>query len=107
MYQLQITTQAEQDLQDAVNYIRDVLHNPSAAINLVDEVDRSLGSLSDFPERNPLVRDTFLATNGIRLQVIGNYIALYAVREDSKKVVILRILHSRRDWISVLISEVD
>ena len=102
MYQVQITKRAERDLQEALYYIREILHNPSAALHLLDETDQQLHSLSDFPDRNPLVRDTFLAANGIRIQSVENYIAVYMIHEQSKTVTILRFLYGKRDWMSLL-----
>lgn len=105
MYQVQITQRAERDLQEALDYISDTLHNPAAALHLFDETSKQLQSLSDFPDRNPLVRDTFLAANGIRIQLIENYIAVYMIHEPTNAVIILRFLHSRRNWITILKNE--
>ena len=105
MYQVQITDQAVQDMQETAAYIRTTLHNPAAAMHLLDEAEQSLYSLSDFPYRNPLVKDAFLATNGIRIQIINNYLAVYTIREQTKTAVILRFLHCRRDWMSILKSD--
>lgn len=105
MYQVQITRSAELDLQEAVRYIRDTLHNPTAAQRLLDDAEKELSSLSVFPDRNALVHDSFLAANGVRLQMIHNYLALYVIREQTKTVVILRIVYGRRDWISLLKAE--
>lgn len=106
MYQVQITKQAEKDLQEALDYIRYSLHNPSAALHIFDEAEKQLRSLSDFPERNPLVHDTLLAANGIRMQMIENYIAFYFINEAAKTVFIIRFVHSKRNWISILKNDV-
>ena len=102
MFRVQITQRAEQDLKEALDYISDTLHNPAAALHLFDEATKQLQSLSDFPDRNPLVRDTFLAANGIRIHLIENYIAVYMVHEPTNAVIILRFLHSKRNWIAIL-----
>ncbi len=102
MYQVNITDSASTDLKNASLYISSVLNNKVAANRLLDHVAVSFSSLSDSPMRNPLVRDSFLAANGIRIQVIDNYLAFYIVREELKSVTILRFLHARRDWISIL-----
>ena len=98
MYQVQITQRAERDLQEALDYISDTLHNPVAALHLFDETSKQLQSLSDFPDRNPLA-------NGIRIQLIENYIAVYMIHEPTNAVIILRFLHSRRNWITILKNE--
>ena len=102
MYQVQITKRAEQDLQEALDYISSTLHNPAAALHLLDETEKQLQSLSDYPERNPLVRDAILAANGIRIQLIENYIAFYFIQEQTHTVSIVRFLHSKRNWTAIL-----
>lgn len=107
MYRINITETAHADLLNAAAYIADTLNNKAAAIRLLDAADKELSSLADFPERNPLVRDPFLSENGIRMQMIKNYLAFYAVRSETKTVTILRIIHSRRDWISILKNDIN
>lgn len=102
MYKINITETAENDLHDAALYIANILNNKPAAVRLLDTAESEIASLADFPERNPLVRDAFLAANGIRMQAIKGYLAFYVVRGETKSVTILRIIHSRRDWISIL-----
>ncbi|MCH5348528.1 MAG: type II toxin-antitoxin system RelE/ParE family toxin [Oscillospiraceae bacterium] len=93
-------------MQSAAAYIADTLGNKIAAANLLDAADREILSLSDFPERNSFVRDTLLALNGIRMQRINNYLAFYVINSETKSVSILRIIHSRRDWASILKNEI-
>lgn len=102
MYKVNITKTAQTDLHNAALYIANTLNNKAAAIRLIDAADKEISSLADFPERNPLVRDVFLSVNGIRMQAIKGYLAFYVVRSETNSVTVLRIIHSRRDWISIL-----
>jgi hypothetical protein len=52
--------------------------------------------------RNPLVTDERLSKQGISIIIIDNYIVFYILFEEHKRVTILRILHSRRDWVKLL-----
>lgn len=106
MYKINITKAAEIDLQNAVFYIANNLKNKTAANRLLDAVEKELSSLCDMPERNPLVRDSFLASNGVRMQMIKNYLAFYVIRKENSSVTVLRIVHSRRDWITILTNEI-
>ncbi len=101
-YQVNITKNAERDLNNAALYIAGALGSNIAAVRLLDTADEVLSSLSDFPKRNGLVRDAFLAENGIRMQMVNNYLAFYVIREETKSVTVLRIINSRRDWASML-----
>ena len=102
MYKVIVAEPAEDDLKKAVLYIANELRNKTAAENLIDEAQRVFSSLSDMPERYPAVSDSILATQGIRMVQINNYLAFYVVREETKTVSIIRFLSARRDWMSIL-----
>ena len=107
IYKVDYSESAEKDLQSAAAYITDNLGNKIAAANLLDAADKVVLSLSDFPERNPLVRDELLAANGFRMQRINNYLAFYVIDSETKTVSILRIIHSRRDWASIMKNDIN
>jgi len=107
LYHIDITEPAENDILDAANYIAEQLLNPSAALNLVDEAEKAIYSLSDMPQRHALVNDDTLAGLGIRFMPVKNYLVFYAVREEKKTVVIQRFLYGRRDWATILTSDAD
>lgn len=107
MYKVVITDTAHADLQNAALYIANTLNNKAAANRLLDAADKELSSLADSPERNSLVRDFFLAENGIRMQTIKKYLAFYAIRNETNSVTVLRIIHSRRDWAAILKNDIE
>ena len=106
MYKINITDTAHNDLQNAALYIANTLNSKAAANRLLAAADKELSALADFPERNPLVNDIFLAESGIRMQMIKKYLAFYVVRNETNSVTILRIIHSRRDWIAILKNDI-
>lgn len=105
-YTVHITAKAKQDLAEAFDYIEFVLCNPTAADRLVEEVDCQIALLSDFPEKHPLVEDPVLASWNIRFIPIKNYIAFYVVDKEKQKVFLVRFLYRKRNWISILRSEI-
>jgi len=68
----------------------------------VGRIAEAIFSLEKMPLRNALVMDERLAFQGIRKFFIDNYIVFYSVSEEEKKATVIRILYSRRDWISLL-----
>ena len=102
MYAVHFTRTAEADLQEITEYVSRVLDNPPAAESLLDKIDKRIRELSDYPEAHPLAADIQLQERGIRVFTFGNYVGLYRVRRDEQTVVVLRLLHGRRDWISLL-----
>ena len=102
MYQVEFTEAAEADLDDALAYVRTVLKAPEAADRLLDRLEQSAALLAESPQAHPLVRDEHLATQGVRSVVLGNYLAFYVIKEQHQKVTIVRFLHGRRDWSTLL-----
>lgn len=90
-YQIEITELAEQDLENAGDYIAYELKNPTAAQNAVKGIRAQIDSLSNFPERNELDEDELLATLGVRKDYYRNYKIYYVI--DADTIYIVRILH--------------
>ncbi len=90
-YQIRITELAEEDLENAGDYIAHELKNPSAAENTVSGIRAKINSLVNFPERNELDEDELLARLGVRKDYYRNYNIYYVIEEGT--IYIVRILH--------------
>ena len=101
-YEVRITRAAENDLNEAADYIEFVLLNPQAADDLLDTVEETLPTLAQYAQRYALVDDPVLRTWGIRFVQIKNYLAFYTISEEEQKVYIVRFLYGKRNWISIL-----
>lgn len=101
-YTIHITSTAERDINQAVDYIEYVLKNPQAADHLLDETERRINMLTQFPWQHPLVEERVLASWGIRFIQVHNYLAFYIVSEEKSRVDIVRFLYAKRDWNSIL-----
>lgn len=102
MYSLNITDIAEEDILNTVRYITDALKAPTAANNLLDEIERQEEILENTPNIYPFVHDEYLAQKGLRFTIIKNYLMFYTIREDTKMVNVIRFLYGRRDWKNIL-----
>jgi plasmid stabilization system protein ParE len=103
MYFLSISDAAEQDILAAVKYIADILKAPAAANNLLDELERIEDILENTPNIYPFVPDDYLAEKGYKFVMVKNYILFFIVDEDDKTVNVIRFMHGRRDWKSLLL----
>jgi len=101
-YDIYITLSAEKDLSHAADYIEFTLKNPQAADHLLNEAERQLNSLSQFPKQHPLVDDNILASWGIRFTQVGNYLAFFTVSDKENMVRVVRFLYAKSDWNSIL-----
>lgn len=101
-YRIHITSAAERDLNRAADHIEFVLKNPKAADDLLDEAERQINSLSEFPEKFRLVDDTVLSSWGIRFVIVKNYLAFYTISEETHTVIIVRFLFQKSNWNAIL-----
>ncbi len=101
-YNIHITSTAEQDLIRAADHIEFVLKNPSAADGLLNEAEKQINSLSDFPEKFRLVDDPVLASWGIRFVIVNGYLAFYTISEENNLVIVVRFLFQKSNWNAIL-----
>ena len=107
-YQIRITELAEEDIENAGDYIAHKLKNPSAAERTVRGIRAKINSLADFPERNELDEDKLLAGLGVRKDYYRNYKIYYVIEKDT--IYIVRILHMLVDskaWLYPIMAEND
>lgn len=86
---------AESDLMGALSYIADTLDAPKAARDLLEEFDRTIQRIAEFPYAHELYRTDRPMQDEIRKVAVKNYVLYYAVFQD--RVEIRRFLHGRRD----------
>ena len=101
-YSVHLTEPAKIDIRNSINYIGNVLKNPTAADRLLSKVESRVASLSVMPERCALVDDPALALQEIRYLIIEKYFAFYQINEVIKSVHILRFLYEKSDWKNIL-----
>jgi plasmid stabilization system protein ParE len=106
MYELEYLPIARHDMVEIVKYISHVLYNPSAAENLADEMIQAAEKLTDTPFVHPVYRIYNRACNPLKHEYrklkVKNYIMFYYVDDKEKKVVVARVIYSRRDYEKLL-----
>ncbi|MCM1026549.1 MAG: type II toxin-antitoxin system RelE/ParE family toxin [Roseburia sp.] len=101
-YRIHITSAAEKDLIHAADHIEFVLKNPKAADDLLQEAERQIHSLSDFPQKFQLADDPVLASWGIRFVIVNGYLAFYTISEEEQLVIVVRFLFQKSNWNAIL-----
>ncbi len=95
-YKIKYLPSSVQDLETILDYISN--DNPSAAVNLVDKIDKAVGTLSIFPLKGCIPKDERLEKLGYRILVIKNYLVFYVVKSNPNEVEIRRVLSSRQKY---------
>ena len=105
MSNLLYSPEAENDLEDIKKYISEELNNPSAAINTLTKIVKCIRRLEQFPELGARLSSIVDVLTDYRFLVCAKYIAFY--RTDGNEVFIVRILYGRRDYLKILVEELD
>ena len=96
-----VTAEAENDLRMLGRWIaRD---NPRRAVTFVRDLRRLCLSLTDFPEKYPLLARH--SASAIRRMVHGSYLIFYRI--DGTSVVIIHVLHGASDYDAILFPNED
>ena len=105
-YTVKITTQAEEQLQEIVNYIASELKAPKAALRLLNEMERLISSLSQFPQRVAVIEEEPWRTRGVRKMPVKNFLIYFWIDEDNSKVQVTAVIYAKREQLNQL-SKID
>lgn len=95
MYKVVYLPFAESDLLEALDYIAYTLEAPKAARDLLDEFDKTVNRIAEYPYACKLYRTDRPMKDEIRKVPVKNYVLYYAVYQD--RVEIRRFLYGKRD----------
>lgn len=85
---------AQKDLEEILEYIQ--IDNPSAALDLLDQVDKAVSQLADFPYMGVVPKDLNLQYLSYRMLIVESYLIFYVVKDGT--IEIRRILHGKRKY---------
>ncbi len=101
MNNVYLSEEAKTDLTEIKAYIERELLNPSAALNTVSRITKSLRILQDHAQAGAPLSSIADIESDYRFIVSGNYISFYRVY--SSEIYIDRILYARRDYMRILV----
>ena len=90
---VEITRTAESDIQEIFEYI--LRDNDAAAVKWVDEIERQIDSLENFPTRCPVIPEVHELKKEYRHLIYDNHRTIFRIEEESK-VIIMRVIHGAR-----------
>ena len=83
---------------EAVRYISETLHNPTAAERLAVELIEAGDSILTFPYANPVHMPIRPLKHEYRKLRVHNYLMFYWVNEERKLVTVARVIYARRNY---------
>ena len=100
-YDVFLSDAASADISSIADYITFTLREPVIARRQVARLRAAVESLRTMPGRHALIRDAYLASRGLRMIPSDHYLIFYRIDEAAKNVLIIRIVHSKREWSSL------
>ena len=101
-YHIRISRQARNDLKSIVEYIRDILKEPSIARKYVQMMQKEIRVLEYCPQKFAIIDDETIRDLRIRKLVVKKYVIFYRIDEAKKVVKVDRILYGASNWINEL-----
>lgn len=84
-YEINLTPQAAEQIQQIAFYIAHTLKEPETAKRLIDLFLETIGSLSFMPTRHPLTEEEPWHSYGVRKMIVKNFFAYYLIDEKIPK----------------------
>lgn len=84
------------DVRNILDYIS--VDNPPAASKLIEKIDKTVQSLSDFPLKGLAPKDSYLKAKQYRMLIIDSYIVFYIPNHNSFEVEIMRVLLCKQNY---------
>jgi len=97
-YSVRLLHTAEEDFNDIILYI--ATDNPAASEKLAQQLEKNLSLLTRHPLLGAIPHEEELAAMGYRFLVVENYLVFYTI--ENNIIMIHRILHGARDYLSLL-----
>ena len=101
-YNYVLTESAEDDIDEAFDYIDNELVNPDAASAFADELEEKLEEICKTPKAGRPLHNPYLKRDVVRRVLVKNYIAYYLIDEENENIVVLRVVYNRRDQNKIL-----
>ena len=101
-YDVVISEEAHNDIDNVLGYIVNSLKNPTAAKNLLEKIENIYISLEDSPLMYSYCADSRLQKQGYRKAVINNYVLIYRIDKARNVVYIVRFFYGRQNYIKLI-----
>ncbi len=88
----------QRDLDTVIAYLVLSLENRTAAVSLLEAIEKICGDLERVPLLYEACHDPYLKELGYRKAGIRNYVIVYKVDKEEKTAILMRLFHSRQEY---------
>ena len=100
-YDFKLTPMANADMEEATQYISENLHNPKAALDLLDAIDEAIEQICIFPYAQPDCTCFLITNTEFRHIQVKNYTLVYRIKEDNQLLHVLYFRYAKMDLIKL------
>jgi Plasmid stabilization system protein len=104
---LRYTPETISDLQEIKRYIKNNLHNPTAALRISKAILAACSSLKSFPKMGMSIKSKAGFETDLRMLTCENWVAVYRIEDESGMISVARIMDARQDYMRILFGEID
>ena len=97
-YTVKLTGRAFLDIDSIYKYISETLCADSSAISIVAQIEEAIFSLETLPNRGAIRKIGKYANKDYRNIFVENYVIVYKVDEDNKRVIIMTVRYARSNF---------
>ncbi len=101
-YSIKFTPIAIGDLNQTYEYISRILDNPTAAVNLMKDIDDALGLVAYNPEMYPLVKSDKVKLCDLRRMKVKKYLIFYHADHENREIKVYRVIYEKRKYEDIL-----
>ena len=102
---LRYTPEAISDIQEIKRYIKNVLHNPTAALRISKTILDACSSLKTFPRLGVSIEGKTGVETDLRMLICEKWIVVYRIEAAEGTISIARVLDGRQDYMRILFRE--
>lgn len=102
-YEVKLTPQAVEQMQETISYISHILLEPEIARRWADLLQQEISSLNSMPARFPLIEEEPWHTYGVRKMTVKNFLVYYLIDEEGKTVSITAVIYGHRNQLAALL----
>ena len=104
---LRYTPEAISNLQEIKRYIKNTLHNPTAALRISKAILAACSSLKSFPKMGMSIESRTGFETDLRMLTCESWVAVYRIEDESGMISVARIMDARQDYMRILFGEMD
>ena len=97
VFNVKVTTQAEEQIREIAYYISVTLQAPDAAVAMLDDLDEVFDTISENPERQFLVEEEPWHSEGVRKIKVKNYLVYFWIDIENAAFQVTGVCYAKRD----------